>query len=76
MGRDAILGVHLSLNFWKKYIIKSPRLEKASKIIQSNHPPTTNISPLNRVPQYHISMFLVCLQAYRHIQAMHVCVGM
>ena len=31
-------------------IIESPRLEKTSKIIQSNHPPTTNISPLKNVP--------------------------
>jgi len=33
-------------------IIESPRMEKTSKIIQSNCPPTTNISPLNHVPQY------------------------
>ena len=31
-------------------IIESLRLEKTSKIIQSNHPPTTNISPLKHVP--------------------------
>ena len=30
-------------------IIESLRLEKSSKIIQSNHPPTTNILPLNHV---------------------------
>ena len=29
---------------------ESPGLEKTSKIIQSNHPPSTNISPLNYVP--------------------------
>jgi len=33
-------------------ITESPRLVKTSKIIQSNHPPTTSISPLNRIPQY------------------------
>ena len=31
-------------------ITESPRLEKTSKIIQPNHPPTTSISPLNHVP--------------------------
>ena len=31
-------------------IIGSPRLEKTSKVIYSNHPPATNISPLNHVP--------------------------
>jgi len=30
-------------------IIESLRLEKTSKIIQSNHPPIINISPLNHV---------------------------
>jgi len=35
-------------------IIESPRLEKISKIIQSNHPPMTNISSLNHAPQYSI----------------------
>jgi len=36
-------------------IIESARLEKTSKTIQSNHPPTTNISfPLSHVPQYNI----------------------
>ena len=32
-------------------IIESPRLERTSKIIQSNRPPTINISSLNHVPQ-------------------------
>ena len=31
-------------------IIESPRLEKSSKIIQSDCPPTTNISSLNGAP--------------------------
>ena len=49
---------YLNLNFpssemgavHKIRVIESPRLEKASKTIQSNHPPSTSISPLNRVP--------------------------
>jgi len=45
-------------------IIESPRVEKTSKIIQSNHPPTTNISPLNNVPQYNIYMLLVHFQGW------------
>ena len=45
-------------------IIESPRLEKTSKIIQSNHAPTTNISLLNHVPQCHISTALNHLQAW------------
>jgi len=32
------------------HITASPRLEKTSQTIQSNHPPTTNISPLEHVP--------------------------
>jgi len=39
-------------------------LEKTSKFVQSNHPPTTNISPLNHVPQYNIWMFLEYLQGW------------
>lgn len=31
-------------------IIESSTLEEISKIIQSNHSPTTNISPLSHVP--------------------------
>ena len=30
-------------------IVESPRLEKTSKIMQSNHPRSTSISPLNHV---------------------------
>lgn len=32
-------------------IIESTRLEKNSKIVQSNHTPTTNVSPLNHIPE-------------------------
>ena len=32
--------------------IESPRLGKTSRIILSNHSPTTTISPLSHVPQY------------------------
>lgn len=31
-------------------ITESPSSEKTSKVIQSNHPPTISISPLNHVP--------------------------
>ena len=47
--------------------MESPGLEKTSKIIQSNHPPTTSISPLTRVPPYNTSMFLEHLQ----VQPLH-----
>lgn len=33
-------------------IVESPRLEKASKVIQSSCPPTTIISPLNHVEHF------------------------
>ena len=45
-------------------IIASSMLEKTSKITQSNHPPTTNISPLNHFTQYNIKMFLEHLQGW------------
>jgi len=35
-------------------ITESPSLEKTPKVIQSNCPLTTSISPLNHVPQYNI----------------------
>jgi len=40
--------------FHAKRITESPRLEMTSRIIQSNHPPTPTISPLNHAPQYNI----------------------
>jgi len=58
-------GSHLPAMCKKNYrIIESPRLEKTSKIIQSNHAPTTNISLLNHVPQCHISTALNHLQEW------------
>lgn len=44
--------------------MESGRLEKTSKTIQTNHPPTSNISPLNRVPQYCIETFPEQLQGW------------
>ena len=35
---------------------ESPRLIKISKIIQCNHPPTTNISPLTQIPAHTLSL--------------------
>jgi len=49
----------------KNRIIESLRLEKTFRIIQSNFPPTTNIFPLNHVPQYNVQMFLEYLQVLK-----------
>ena len=50
----SVQWLHTEKMFHHHGIIESPRLEKTTKIIQSNSPPTTNISPLNHVPQYSI----------------------
>ena len=42
--------VHDFYIFLNHTIIESPGLEKTSEIIQFNHLPTINISPLNHVP--------------------------
>ena len=44
-------------------LVKTSKASKTSKIVQSNHPPSTHISPLNHVPEYHIYMFLEHLGA-------------
>lgn len=44
----------MCVHFEDNTIIAWPGLEKTSRITQSNLLPTTNIPPLNHVPQYNI----------------------
>ena len=54
-GRFFSLCLAVTILITKPYgesdrILESPRLEKTSKIIHSNSPPTANITPLNHIP--------------------------
>ena len=54
----------MCLVYWYR-ITESPRLEKTSKITQSNHSPPTSISPLSHIPLcICISTFLEHLQGW------------
>ena len=59
-------------------LLESPRLEKTSKIISSNCPPTTSISPLNHVPYHHAFLILLFFSQKRHIFCFyfHLCLHM
>ena len=53
-GWGSSAGIQLPTSQRGRRITESPKLEKTSKIIQYNCPPTINISPLNYVHQCHI----------------------
>lgn len=52
--------------------VQSPRLEKISKILQSNRLPITSISPLNHVPQYNIDSNIELLRVSSLVQSVWI----